>query len=251
MSEKSQNDILGNVIGFPVGSVCQSVDPGNHNQLVAPGVVGELVIGGQILARDHTGSVTIVGRKDNQIKIRGQRINVEEIETTLLATNLIRNSIVELPKKGPLANELVAIISTTSDTSHCKHPPPLAFPEQPLQVSALRLDGRLRTKLHNALQDRLTNAMIPKRWIRMISLPETTSGKVNRKEIRRWLERTDASVLQSVTLSNVESTGSRDTIGRKIQPEYEGILCRILGINSALLKPHLSFIQNGGDYCRD
>ncbi|RKL25996.1 hypothetical protein BFJ72_g13887 [Fusarium proliferatum] len=169
MSEKSQNDILSNVIGFPVGSVCQIVDPGNHNQLVAHGVVGELVIGGQILARgylddcvrtassfidsppwssdstatrfykagdlakiDHTGSVTIVGRKDNQIKIRGQRINVEEIETTLLATNLIRKSIVELPKKGPLANELVAIISTTSDTSHCKHPPPLAFPQQPL-----------------------------------------------------------------------------------------------------------------------
>ncbi|KAF5703465.1 non-ribosomal peptide synthetase [Fusarium globosum] len=273
MSEKSQNDILGNVIGFPVGSVCQIVDPGNHKQLVAHGVVGELVIGGQILARgylddcvrtassfidsppwssdstatrfyktgdlakiDHTGSVL-------------RSINVEEIETTLLATNLIRNSIAELPKKGPLANELVAIISTTSDTSHCKHPPPLAFPEQPLQVSALTLDGRLRTKLHNALQDRLTNAMIPKRWIRMISLPETTSGKMNRKEIRRWLERTDASVLQSVSLSNVESTGSRDSTRRKIQPEYEGILCRILGINSALLKPHLSFIQNGGDYC--
>ncbi|KAF4955748.1 hypothetical protein FGADI_4319 [Fusarium gaditjirri] len=284
MSEKSQNDILGNVIGLPVGSVCRIVDPGDHNQLVAHGVVGELVIGGQILARgylndcvrtassfiesppwsadgtttrfyktgdlakiDHTGSVTILGRKDNQIKIRGQRINVEEIETALLATNLIRNCVVELPKKGPLANKLVAIITTTSDTPHCKHPPSLEFPEPPLQASALTLDGRLRTRLHDALQDRLTNAMIPKRWIRMTSLPETTSGKVNRKEIRTWLERTDASVLQSVSLSNVESTGSRDSTRRKIQPEYERILCRILGVNSALLKPHLSFIQNGGD----
>ncbi|KAF5630183.1 acetyl synthetase [Fusarium sp. NRRL 25303] len=284
MSEKSQNDIVGNVIGFPVGSVCQIVDPGDHNQLVAHGVVGELVIGGQILARgylddcvrtassfiesppwnsdstttrfyktgdlariDDTGSVSIVGRKDNQIKIRGQRINVEEIETTLLATNLIRNSVVELPKKGPLANELVAIICTTSNTPHCKHLPPLGFSEQPLQTSTLRLDGRLRTRLHDALQDRLTNAMIPKRWIQMTSLPETTSGKVNRKEIRRWLETTDASVLQSVSLFNVESTGLRDSTGRKIQPQYEGILCRILGVNSALLKPHLSFIQNGGD----
>ncbi|KAF5543114.1 nonribosomal peptide synthase [Fusarium mexicanum] len=284
MSEKSQNDILGNVIGFPVGSVCRIVDPGDHNQLVAHGVVGELVIGGQILARgylddcvrtassfiesppwssdgtttrfyktgdlakiDHTGSVVILGRKDNQIKIRGQRINVEEIETALLATNLIHNSVIELPKKGPLANKLVAIISTASDALQCKHPPPLASHEQPLQASALTLDHHLKTRLYDALQDRLTNAMIPKTWIRMSSIPETTSGKVNRKEIRRWLERTDDSFLQSVTLSNVECTGSRDTTRRRIHPEYERILCKILGVKSALLKPHLSFIQNGGD----
>ncbi|KAF5659336.1 non-ribosomal peptide synthetase [Fusarium denticulatum] len=284
MSEKSQNDVLGNVIGFPVGSVCRIVDPGDHNQLVAHGVVGELVIGGQILARgyldncartassfiesppwtsdgtttrfyktgdlakmDHTGSVTILGRKDNQIKIGGQRINVEEIETTLLETNLVRNSVVKLPKRGPLANKLVPVICITSDTPHCQYPPPLVFTEQPLEALALTLDDRLRTRLHDALQDRLTKAMIPKRWIRMTSLPETTSGKVNRKEIRRRLERTDASLLQSMSLSNVESTGSRDSTHPNIQPEYEGILCRILGVNSAMLKPHLSFIQNGGD----
>nr|DAD54576.1 TPA_asm: NRPS-like tryptophan epimerase [Fusarium equiseti] len=283
MSEKSQKNIFGNVIGFPVGSVCRIVDPDDHNQLVAPGVVGELLIGGRILARgylndnirtassfiesppwtsddnatrfyktgdlakiDHYGSVTILGRKDNQVKIRGQRINVEEIETTLLATHLIRNCVVELPKKGPLANKLVAIVSTTSDTPHCKHPPPAAFSEQ-LQASVSTLDGLLRTRLHDALQDHLTSAMIPKRWIRMTSLPETTSGKVNRKEIRRWLERMDASVLQSVSLSNVESTGSRQSTRHKIQPEHEKILCRILGVNPTLLKPHLSFIQNGGD----
>ncbi|KAF5675698.1 nonribosomal peptide synthase [Fusarium circinatum] len=231
MSEKSQNDLFGNVIGFPIGSVCRIVDPGDHNQLVAHGVVGELVIGRQILAGgyldhctgdlakvDDTGNITIRGRKDNQIKIRGQRINVKEIQTTLPATNLIHNSVVELFKKGLLVNKLIAIISTTSDTPHCKHPPPLASHKQHLQTLALTLDSRLRTRLHDALQDRLTNAMIPKRWIRMTSIPETTSGKVNQKEIRIWLERTDEYRLKG-----------HDTPTK-----------------SALLKPHLSFIQNGG-----
>ena len=102
-------------IGKSIGSISWIVDPDNHNYLTPIGCIGELLIEGPILAREYLhdpdktskafifgplwagdetrrfyktgdlarlnsdGTITYLGRKDTQIKLNGQRIEVGEM----------------------------------------------------------------------------------------------------------------------------------------------------------------------------
>ena len=106
------------IIGLPVGCLCWIVDVNNHDRLVPIGAVGELVVEGHVLAQGYlndmqktdisfircparlpksrpngrvykTGDlaaynfddrICYLGRRDSQVKIRGQRIELGEIE---------------------------------------------------------------------------------------------------------------------------------------------------------------------------
>ncbi len=110
-----------NVIGFPLPHVsCYVLD--KHRQPVPVGVMGELFIGGDGVGRGYLnrpditrkafiknpfssddgsriyktgdmvkllpdGSIFFIGRKDGQIKIRGQRVELGEVETALRSVN--------------------------------------------------------------------------------------------------------------------------------------------------------------------
>ncbi|GES63329.1 nonribosomal peptide synthase Pes1 [Aspergillus terreus] len=278
MTERKCKDEPGSVIGLPVGSICHIVDPDDHDRLLPPGVVGELIIGGPVLAREYwndpvrtassfiqappwaskvpqnctgrfyktgdlaemnqNGLTVIHGRKDNQVKVRGQRINVEEIEAVLLSTGSIRNVVVVFPKKGPLSGRLTAILCVNT-------------PAPPIQSSSLpspdfsharTLGEHLQSKLHQELENNLPSVMVPSRWIQLPSLPQNSSLKTDRKLVRMWLEGMDGATCQSQF-----ECGSPRLAGPLLDSRSCRILCQVLGIPLAHLRLDLSFIRNGGD----
>ncbi|GKT87876.1 LOW QUALITY PROTEIN: peptide synthetase [Colletotrichum tofieldiae] len=126
VNEIDWEDLRPHCIGTAVGSASWVTAPGNANQLVPIGVIGELLVEGPILARgyfknpeltaatfieppdwlregsvthpgrtgrlyktgdlvryDESGKLMYIGRKDTQIKIRGQRMELEEVELHL------------------------------------------------------------------------------------------------------------------------------------------------------------------------
>lgn len=286
MLEKTFRDDPGGVIGFPVGSICRIVDPDDHNRLLSSGDIGELVIGGRLLAReywkdsmktaasfiqcpswavsipgsgsvrfyktgdlaqmDENGLMTINGRKDNQIKVRGQRINVEEVESALLSTDLVQSIVVLLPKKGPLVSKLTAVVVTTSSDSFANTSPTSA--QQYYSSEARALDENLQTNLYHEVQNSITTAMIPSRWIQLPHLPRNTSAKTDRKAVQAWVEEMDASTFQSIARSSISDSGNSSNRDRRsLEPRYGKTLCQVLGIDITQLKPDASFIRNGGD----
>lgn len=105
------------------------------------------------------GTIEILGRVDNQVKIRGLRVELEEIERQLTALEEIHSAVVSLysPEEGAHDQFLCAYV-----------------------VSRENLDFDL---LKNKLSKELPIYMIPTHFMQMDTLPLTANGKVDRKKL--------------------------------------------------------------------
>ncbi len=181
-------------IGKPIPNYsCYVVD--DQLKLVAPGVEGELLIGGPGVARgylkrdeltaekfianpfvdkaddpvlyrsgdavvlDENGNLLFRGRIDDQIKIRGFRVELGEIEAALSHHPAVRHAAVVLRNERGL-DELVAFLTTDGG-------------ERPEPVE-------LRAKLRETLPP----YMVPSRYEFVETLPKLSSGKVDRKALK-------------------------------------------------------------------
>jgi acyl carrier protein len=100
-----------------------------------------------------------LGRKDDQIKVRGHRVEVAEIEAALLNLGYFRKAVVTLRDRGSAEKSLVAYVETE------KRPAPTS--------SALR----------KALAATLPDHMIPSRFVMLDTIPLTPTKKVDRKAL--------------------------------------------------------------------
>ncbi|MCP1749196.1 non-ribosomal peptide synthetase [Bradyrhizobium japonicum] len=122
----------------------------------APG--GRLYATGDLARRRADGKIEIVGRRDQQTKINGHRVEPAEIEACLLAHPCVRETVV-VPTRSP-----------GGDTSLVAH----VVARSPVTVDELR----------TALAARLPSYMLPR--IRLIdALPRTRTGKIDRAGLAR------------------------------------------------------------------
>jgi surfactin family lipopeptide synthetase C len=114
---------------------------------------------GDMGRRRCDGSLEFVGRKDTQVKIRGHRIELREIETTLAQHQLVAEAVVLHRDDGSRAPYLVGYVRI-------------------LQEHSVSPAG-----LRDFLRERLPQYMIPTLWVQMDSLPLLPNGKVDRKAL--------------------------------------------------------------------
>lgn len=99
-----------------------------------------------------------IGRIDFQVKVRGFRIEIGEIETVLGShESVAQNVVVTLPDENG-DQSLVAYLVKDNPS----------------------IDGK---ELHEYLKSKLPDYMIPSKFVLLKSLPLTPNGKVNRKEL--------------------------------------------------------------------
>jgi len=103
------------------------------------------------------GVLTVFGRCDNQVKVRGLRVELEEVEAVLRACSLVSQCAV-----AKVGEALVAA---------CVVPAGGAFALQHGGEAALRLHCQAMMPLHQ----------VPVRFVAVEQLPLTTSGKVDRR----------------------------------------------------------------------
>ena len=118
------------------------------------------------LGRWHTdGSIEIVGRIDDQVKISGIRIEPGEIEQALCSFSAISQAVVLLYAKHGGSNSLWAFVRLKNGE----------------QMPAV-------AEWQKQLKDRLPSYMIPSGLIAVASIPLTVSGKVDRSALLALLE---------------------------------------------------------------
>jgi amino acid adenylation domain-containing protein len=207
-------------IGKAVGSVLWIVDALRHERLAPIGAVGELVVEGPTLSRGYLnkdeaqkafvkapkwlaelrgdptarlyrtgdlvkynpdGSITFIGRRDTQVKIRGQRIELEEVEKTITES---------LPVGWRVVTEAVVFQGTDEPTLaaflYKKHS------TQDKAVISLSIFGEdQNTEFPSSVVDLVSNArkslpsyMVPEAFIPIRGIPLTVHGKTDRAAIR-------------------------------------------------------------------
>jgi amino acid adenylation domain-containing protein len=185
--EPTSTEVL---IGRPLGNV-QTYVLDTHRQPVPLGVSGELFIGGTGVARGYLaepdltaerflpdafsgkagarlyrsgdrvcqrfgGEISFLGRLDYQVKIRGHRIELGEVEAALRKDFQVREAVVIEKEERRGDKRLVAYIVAE-------------------QQASLSL-----TALLKSLREQLPDYMMPTGWVLLDQIPLTPNGKVNR-----------------------------------------------------------------------
>lgn len=186
----------------------------NGDRLVPVGVVGELCIAGEGLARGYLnlpdvtaekfvaspyarermyrtgdlarwlpdGNIEFIGRMDFQVKMRGYRIELGEIESNLQLLTGIKKAVVLAWEDDIRGKYLAAYISYKDD-------------QQPYTAEVLR----------EHLAQHLPSYMIPLHFMVMAHIPVTTNGKIDRKKLPRPTEMTPESIPPNHQFNDIEA----------------------------------------------
>jgi amino acid adenylation domain-containing protein len=255
------------------------VDPRNHHVLSPIGAIGEMLVeGGQVgreyyknplqtaaafiknprwasksssnadrrmyktgdLARfDQLGNLVYLGRKDQQVKIRGQRVELGEIEFHLARQSEINSAVAAVPSRGWSKGSLLAVV-VLSNSKHAE------ANQEPLSINMEALDPHASNELAEisaSLQIALPRHMVPSTIIPVYSLPLLLSGKVNRRAIKQWLETMDIETGE-VLRGGAETA---DLPSTELEARIQAFWSHALDLSSRLIGVNVSFLSLGGD----
>jgi amino acid adenylation domain-containing protein len=127
---------------------------------IAPEKSARLYKTGDLGRWQKNGEIEYLGRIDSEVKVRGMRIDLREIETVLAGEEGIEEAVVELKGEGGEEARLVAYLVGRGDES---------------ALNARELRKYLRTKL--------PEHMVPASYVLVEKMPLLPSGKVNRRAL--------------------------------------------------------------------
>lgn len=124
------------------------------------------------------GSFDFIGRKDKQIKLRGQRIEPGEIEHHMASLPGVAISMVTFPDTGCFKGQLVVVVEMHSEVSSHVRNEPLSLAKNPsITLESVR---------KHCLQF-LPGYMVPTVCLVIKSMPFVPSLKIDRKMVDAWL----------------------------------------------------------------
>ncbi|KAH6618329.1 nonribosomal siderophore peptide synthase Sid2 [Chaetomium sp. MPI-SDFR-AT-0129] len=208
---------------------------GNGEEVSFPGRRGRLYKTGDLGRYDPDGSggIVFVGRKDTQVKLRGQRVELGEIESQLRARLPGMTAIAEVLAQGSVST-LVAFISPESSSAHGKE----------VDLQSIVLDASTQKTLEQADRDVaevLPRYMVPTAYLPVNHIPTLISGKTDRKKLRAF----GPGALRAVTDSSHDSDIS-DAL-REEELQLRQAWATVLGLSAETIKRSDNFFALGGD----
>ncbi|RDL32391.1 HC-toxin synthetase-like protein [Venustampulla echinocandica] len=265
-------------LGRNMGANTWIVNPSDHDQLRPLGCAGEIVIEGPLLARGYLndtdktslsfienprwaidsssddprrlyksgdlgffntdGTITFVGRKDSQVKIRGQRVELHEIEHHLRAslhpeTGPVVAGVVSIASREVMAAFICLEDQIEEEVNDFKH-----ISELTKAVLATTVEG-----VAAKLVDYLPAHMIPTVFFPLKTLPRNRSGKIDRVKLR---ELTSRLTYEDIATSHTLRPDTREP-STDLEKQLQAHWASALKIEQRDISADDNFIRLGGD----
>ncbi|KAF2764184.1 peptide synthetase [Teratosphaeria nubilosa] len=148
------------------------------------------------------GSVSFIGRKDTQAKLRGQRLEIGEIDNVIkAATNKISEVVSMVVKEEDGSKEQLVSFITDGPAQNRTGVAVESFEDGKLLVSAA----------DRACRERLPGYMVPTHIVAVTFLPLTVNNKVDNKALVALFRRMDAKTLQDLKGTSAAGKGLNGT----------------------------------------
>ncbi|KAL8794946.1 MAG: hypothetical protein Q9195_002528, partial [Heterodermia aff. obscurata] len=137
---------------------------------------------GDLAQYNSDGSICYRGRKDTQVKIRGQRVELYEVEKHLMDHPDVECAMALVPNSGPCAKALTAVVQARSIMTNLN-----------LKDIEIVSDARLKqmgfqwSELSTYLHERVPVYMIPTKWVALEKIPLHITKKLDRSKVAAWL----------------------------------------------------------------
>lgn len=207
-----------------------------------PGRPGRLYKTGDLVRYESngSGSIEFVGRKDQQVKLRGQRVELAEVEHHLracLPNGLKVAAEVIKPENGG-APSLVAFLSESISSGPSGVDPAIVDPSPELKS--------VLATVNTTMGSRVPRYMVPAAFVTVQHMPSLVSGKTDRKKLREIgasIPREIFSRMQATEVQEEEEPESETE--KKLQQAW----IKVLGSDARIYRQS-HFFALGGDSLR-
>jgi amino acid adenylation domain-containing protein len=190
---------------------------------------GRLFKTGDLVRREVDGSLIYMGRKDAQVKIRGQRVELDEVAHNLLKI---------FPKDHGIKVAPEVVTPTFSGV-------PLLVAFVSMSVKSQQADtmlSQLQGMAEDHLTDMLPSYMMPSAYVLIGEIPITNTGKVDRRRLREW-----GAALTATDISQ-RSSGQEDNRNlTHAEKQLKNLWASVLGTTAGDIHVDDSFMLIGGD----
>lgn len=162
-----------------------------------------------------------------------------EIEHHINLDPAIKYNLVALPKTGFCKDRLVAVISLTNHSA--SNDPLSLFAGEEKQFVNSEIEA-IRTRV----LERLPLYMVPTVWIAVGTLPQLTSGKLDRKTVMAWLMNMSAEEYQRAIPATEETVSTKEPTS-KVEQTLRSIWAHVLNLPEQQVALDRPFLSLGGD----
>jgi len=224
-------------IGWQFDNVGVCVMKQNSDELVLRGGVGELCIFGKLVGKGylnrpqlneerfphagsideriyrtgdlvrllHDNSIDFLGRADSQVKLRGQRLEIDEIVAVILKDEVVKDAACVIAKSGEQQkDQLIGFIANSSDRKQ-KAPELLSSKGSAAMIESAR----------TACEQHLPGYMVPTHFIPVKYMPLSINNKLEEKQLKELFGSMSSSQIQDYAAQAQDSRPLND-IERKV-----------------------------------
>jgi amino acid adenylation domain-containing protein len=253
-------------VGFPLRNTSAFVLEPSSQNIVLRGGLGELCFGGDQVFRGYlnrddltaekviiheaygkiyrsgdlgrilpSGAIECIGRIDDQLKIRGQRVELGEINRTLLKDENILDCV----------TLVIGIESTNADTLVSFYVPSGCETTDILIRETDDATRALIQRAFNLLESTLPDYMIPLHLLPISAIPQTSQGKVDKRRLITAFRELGREYLETVTRSSDDFKG--DDNWTTAEWQIREAVAAVMKVPVSQLRKHASFFGLGLD----
>ncbi|GAB7345699.1 hypothetical protein MBLNU457_3977t2 [Dothideomycetes sp. NU457] len=168
---------------------------------------------GDLVRLLHDNSIDFLGRADSQVKLRGQRLEIDEIVAVILKNEIIKDAACVISKsKQQQKDQLVGFIADSSDRKQ-KIPELLPAKDSAAMIESAR----------TACEQHLPGYMVPTHFIPVKCMPLSINNKLEEKQLKELFRTMSSSQIQEYA-AQAQDSRPLNEVERKVAKALGAVL---------------------------